>query len=442
MTTQTPEKLLEQAAAYWYNDHRTSGRKVQGAQDTLRLDEAMEQELVRQIGLLPEEGQQALFGKYCFRIKEEDLEEALGRNDLQGAAAFYESVLCGMLGLNGNISIDEVSMRKCCEAALSEYTGRIIRDADRAYSKRPSEENKRRAGRRAWKRVLGMTAAAAAVVLVCFSVAFTVNADFRANVLKWFIEDRTEYSVFRTDPEEGEEVAVTIKDLWRYEPTYIPERFTFWDKDGISNLVSYAYLDPDDYYLHITMQMPGSEIMIDTEDMEMEKLEWNGQEAFLYSSEEKGIEFSFILDGFPVYIAGRMNREECFEIAKGIRKNMTPVLATIEEIVTYEPQVIPEQYTLRDRVETDQNVTFTYTDKENHTMTIILQVPDLPFSIDETGMEVSHDFYRGEDSLLVYDEEGNVIYTCMKDGFGICIEGVLDINDPWDMANGIRKKSE
>ena len=89
------------------------------------------------------------------------------------------------------------------------------------------------------------------------------------------------------------------------------------------------------------MQMPGSEIMIDTEDMEMEKLEWNGQEAFLYSSEEKGIEFSFILDGFPVYIAGRMNREECFEIAKGIRKNMTPVIATIEEIVTYEPQFIP-----------------------------------------------------------------------------------------------------
>ena len=320
MKTQSLEKLLESAAAYRHNEHMKSDRKTDPGQTALCLNDSMERELVRQIGLLPEDAKQAFFGKYCFRIKDEDMDDALGRKGLRGLTSYYEPVLCGLLGLEEGMRIDEASMKKCCDAALSIYTDQIIADAGRADKAPPAENKQTTAGRGKWKRVFGAAAAAAAVLLACFSFTLTVNADFRAKVLKWFIEDRTEYSVFRTEPEEGEVADVTIKDLWRYEPTYIPERFTFAFKDSISDLVSYGYLDPDDYYLHILMQLPGNDIMIDTEDMEMEELTWNGQEAYLYSSETKGISFSFTLDGFPVYIGGKIDREECFEIAKGIRR--------------------------------------------------------------------------------------------------------------------------
>ena len=286
---------------------------------TVTFDTQQEQELIRQIALLPEDGKQALFGKYCFRIAYADLEEALLVRDAERKAALSEALLHSVLGIPEDKRIDDAVMRKCCDAALAEYIAQTEEEANRLHEERPDAEKRKLRRKSRFRRMLRAAGAAAAVVAACLAVTFTASADFRARVLNWFIEDHVEYSEFRTESD----AEVTIDDLMQYEPTYIPERFTFWEKFSGEEwpLVTFDYVDPDDYILSILLQLPGEDIMMDTEDFAVEQITWNGEDAYLYLSEEKGGRFVFTLDGFPVYIAGPLTRDEMLDIARGIQKN-------------------------------------------------------------------------------------------------------------------------
>ncbi|MBQ6734940.1 MAG: DUF4367 domain-containing protein [Lachnospiraceae bacterium] len=255
---------------------------------------------------LPEDAKNAFWGLYYFGLTPEDVTELYGVSHPVGTARYYTRLLSDVIGFGASEVIDADSMKAVSKSLLQSY-------ADEAKQQQTTD---RKHGKRVLRRVLRYAGFAAAVLVLGFSVTMVASAELRAVVLKWFFRDRVEYSEFT--PVLDHELSV--EEMYLYEPTYIPEGYILEGRHEESTLVDYAYLDKDDWYLMITISLPGYTTMIDTENAEIIKTEFRGAEAAIILSPDGYNHLICSIDEYPVYVSGRFETEELIKIAESIKK--------------------------------------------------------------------------------------------------------------------------
>ena len=267
--------------------------------------------LCQQILALSDTGKELFFGRYCYRMSDDAMQTIFGTTFPAGRLQYYKSILSSAHNMNEGERISERSYQRASEMALDQEVERIEKEANTQRILTFPNEPKRII------RVLMKGVAAALIILsLGFMTAMTVNAEFRERVVNWFIETFSEYSKVQTSS--GQDI--TTEDLRSYEPTYIPERYAHMDTVESDNEITYLYEDDEGSILYISFVLPGVEVGINTENIEIQEMEFRGEEAYMAFDDENRGTFAFVLDGIPVFIGGQMSEEDAMAIANGIEK--------------------------------------------------------------------------------------------------------------------------
>lgn len=267
--------------------------------------------LTEQILALPEDARELFYGQYCFGMSAETLQTMFSVPSPIGKLQYYKSILSSAHKLTKEETISEQSFREASEMALDEDVEQTEKECAGQgiipFSNRTIH----------LFRGIGKGAAAAAVIFaVGFASAVTVNAEFREKVVRWFIETFKEFSVFNSSSNEE----LTIEDLKSYHPTFIPERYQHIGTSETPVSISFSYAAEDGEALYVTFTLPGIDFLTDTENMDIQKLEYMGGEAYMMFDEDSRGTLAFSLDGIPVYISGQISEDEAYAIADGIVK--------------------------------------------------------------------------------------------------------------------------
>ena len=267
--------------------------------------------LSRQILSLSDTGRELFYGRYCFLMSDEAMHVMFGTAFPAGRLRYYKAILSSSHNLPDGEVISERAFKKAAGIAL---------DMDMELTEKEANGQKiislPRGARSVILKISKGVAAAIVIFAVGLTTAMTVNAEFREKVVNWFIETFAEFSIFNTTSEKE----ITIEDLRAYHPTYIPERYQHIDTVESPVGITYTYADEQGYILYIDISFPNIDAGINTENMEIRKLEYRGEEAYMMFDSENGGTFAFVLDGTPVYIGGMMNENEAMAIADGIEK--------------------------------------------------------------------------------------------------------------------------
>ncbi|MBQ6734365.1 MAG: hypothetical protein IJR00_05590 [Lachnospiraceae bacterium] len=267
--------------------------------------------LCQQILALSDTGKELFYGRYCYQMSNDAMQTVFGTSFPAGRLQYYKSLLSSAHNLKEGERISERSYQKASEMALDQDMERTEKEANR------QKMLVFPAGTKKIIRVLAKGIVAAMVILtVGFTTAITVNAEFRERVINWFIETFTEYSKVQTSSDQD----ITIEDLRSYYPAHIPERYTHTETVILDIEIAYYYEDPEGNTLYIRFSIPGTEVGINTENMEIKALEFRGEEAFMAFDDENRGTFAFVVDGIPIFIGGQMSEEEAMAIANGIEK--------------------------------------------------------------------------------------------------------------------------
>lgn len=256
--------------------------------------------LSKKIEALPIEGQSLLFGNYVFDLNSESMEILYEINDPDMNLAFFEHLLSEIMGIQKGERISDISMEKACRRALSRiaYAPEMISFPERVA------------------RSFGKAVAAILIVgIISFGTAMGVNAEFRENIIKWFIEATEQYTLFNL------ELSNSVDPLEQniYVPTYIPERYHMYRSDVLPGFISYTYEDENQDVLNITISEPDTNTYLNTEGMKKEVITINGQQAFLYHDGVYG-SLATNIDGYALYVTGKANRDDFIKIAENVVK--------------------------------------------------------------------------------------------------------------------------
>ena len=267
--------------------------------------------LSQQIIALSDTGKELFYGRYCYQMSDDAMQAIFGTSFPAGRLQYYKSILSSAHKLAEGERISERSFQRASE---------MSQDQDMERTEKAAITQKMFAFPRRTKkntRLLEKGIAAAMIILaVGFTTAITVNADFRKQVVNWFIETFTGYSKVQTSS--GQDI--TMEDLRSYYPAFIPERYAHTDTVESNHDIVYSYEDDEGNILYISFTLPGTEVGINTENMEIKTLEFREEEAFMAFNDKNEGTFAFVLDGIPVFIGGRMSEEEAMAIANGIEK--------------------------------------------------------------------------------------------------------------------------
>ena len=223
---------------------------------------------------------------------------------------WYKRLLANLADLEKNQFIADDSMQEICNKALEQYTSKFEREANQRNTVKLSFL------RRNGNTIITKAVAAAAIILsVTFVGTVTVNADFRERVINWFIESFVDFSLFNTESEHE----LSIDEMKLYHPEYVPDRYRLTETYEIDNGVSFDYTDERGNMLIILITMPGDGLMVDTEGLDMTELEYGGDTAYYFYNKNES-RFVFSKDGYPMYIIGNLDLDECVTIADGIKK--------------------------------------------------------------------------------------------------------------------------
>ncbi|WP_026659915.1 DUF4367 domain-containing protein [Butyrivibrio sp. AC2005] len=248
---------------------------------------------------LPQSGQHLILGTYAFGLTPESIEILYGISDAGQRLKFFEKMLAREMGLASDERISEDSLTSACKTIISNLS------KETATTRNTSNI----------VRIFTKTAAAILIAgIISFGTAYSVNAEFREAVTKWFIETFKEYSLIRFD-----NTTISGNNLEDYRITYVPERFSFDHIDKADSLISHSYLDADGYYLSIDIELPGGNNYVDTENTQLEILDFRGHEARYYSKENYSLLVTE-LDGYALFISGPVTKDEILKIVNGIEK--------------------------------------------------------------------------------------------------------------------------
>lgn len=260
--------------------------------------------------LLPHEARCVLFGEYCFDMSFNDMREMYELTDPKGLSVWYKRMLSNLAGLSKVQKIADASLKRISDAALEKYMALAEKRAnDESLTKAPMKPQKMVV------RFAKYVAAAAAVFVIGFTSMMTVNAEFREKVVDWVAETFSEFSIFNT----SSEIELSMDDLLKYTPEYIPDKYEYIDTVDMGDGVTYMYADDTGNVLSIFITMPGDGWMVDTEGMDVRETIYDGNDAYYYYGDGEA-RFIFSKDGYPMYILGDLDFEECILIANGIKK--------------------------------------------------------------------------------------------------------------------------
>lgn len=273
------------------------------------LDDTGLASLARRLSFLPEKEKGAVCGIFYFHLSAEDVTVFYGIDHPEEVALYYRDRLGKMLGLGDQKIISKKSMYEACERMLLEDSN----DNNTSDEKKTSTQTPGKKKTSVFRIVLS----AAAALFFFLIVGISASARFRSFMIRWLITSHNEYSEIKP-LSDGQ--AVTIEGTSQYYPAYIPNGFRFVDSESLSSMMHYVYTDRQGYYLNIEISIPDHATNLNTENAIIENTIFHDEKAFFILHDDGINFFVCVIDGYPVYIYGRVTQEELLKIAEGITK--------------------------------------------------------------------------------------------------------------------------
>lgn len=293
-----------------FSDLNTKSFEDLESNKSVNLSSEEQERICEKLLLLPDDARYLMFGEYCFNMAFDDIGDMFDITEPKGLSIWYKRMLSNMAGLDSDKEISDESLRLVSRNALEKYIEKIEAEANKGKIIKVSSRT--RHYMQAFAKVI---AAAVVIFAIGFTTTFTVNAEFREQVVNWFVETFQEFSIFNTSTDNE----TSLEELKLYEPGYMPDGYSYVDRMEMEDGVNFIYANEEGSIANILITMPSDNWMVNTEEMEFEKLDHNGTEAFFYNGEE-GANFIFSKEGYPMYIMGITKIEECIQIADGIKK--------------------------------------------------------------------------------------------------------------------------
>lgn len=140
------------------------------------------------------------------------------------------------------------------------------------------------------------------------------NAEFRERVISWVIEAFEKYSVFELKRND----IPTIQELQKYKLFYIPEGFQLGDTIEQPSLILYQYSGASHHTLSILMSLSDTRIYIDTEGIDLEKLDLGDTYAYYFEKDDVH-HIIFERDGYYFTVYGTISKSELLKVSGGIQ---------------------------------------------------------------------------------------------------------------------------
>ena len=273
------------------------------------LSEEQIESLCQRILSMPEEAKKLMFGSYCFRMQPDTIEKVFQIDFPLGKLRYYKNMLAVVMDIHEGHRICEDSFKKASLLALDQYVKQEEYDASVTKQTNTAIINKRK-----WSHLAKWAVAACAMIVVGISASITSNAEIRKRIIEWYTKHFSTHSVIQT----SEEKEITLETIKRFRLGYIPERYHLVAITELSFEINYLYQDDAQNNLDIMFQLPGTESLVDSEDLIIEEIEWNGQQGVFMTDETGYGSFAFSVNGVPIYVSGNLSREEFLAIANGI----------------------------------------------------------------------------------------------------------------------------
>ncbi len=266
------------------------------------LEEQKITELVELIKALPITEQNIILGRYGFDFSPEDVNIMYGVEDSKTELRRIHSFLSIRLELKDSI-ISDTSLSAAAQKIIEAET------LEAAYMPEETIKKKKRKFKIPKTAVIILISAA-----ITFSTALITSANFREMLFRILLVDHKEYSHVRVESTEEETQEVDVNSL---KVGYVPERFVLEKIEDVGFLKDYVYLYNEEY-LSITISSFDTDFFIDTEDADVQEIEYGDGEAYMIEKEGHLILF-YVKDNMAIRVMGRLSEEEIFKIADNIK---------------------------------------------------------------------------------------------------------------------------
>ncbi len=258
--------------------------------------------LSKKILLLPDKIQFIFFGKYVFNFSYVNIEELYSVENSKIELLYYENLFYTLFNLSENQAISEDSFKQASMTALK-LSEQKLQDS--------FVTNKKKSLFLIFKKPLKFIASILLVFSIGFAVTFAVNADFREQVENFFYELFETFGVFQTHS-----VSET-KDLEDYEITYIPDGFELESTISLPSSIAYYYVKSNTETISIFIGKSVSLFYVDTENVEIEELEFNDNKSYFYQKNQTNY-LLFESNGNYIEVLGNVTKEELINISSKI----------------------------------------------------------------------------------------------------------------------------
>ncbi len=265
------------------------------------------QKLSEKVLLLPPQGIFILFSKYCFRFTPAETELFYHIEQAKALLLYYQNLLSFVIGIRGRRSISDSSFRDACKIALKQYLDQEL------YTDEHQPVLLESKTRTVFRRIAQKIAIVAIIAIMSFSTMMVANAEFRERVISWVIETFEKYSIFELKSDD----APTVQELQKYKPHYIPEKFQLFNTVEQPSLILYEYSGANNDTLNILMSLSDMRIYIDTEGIDLERLDLGA--SFAYYFEKDNIQHViFEWDGYYFIVYGTVSKSELIKVAENV----------------------------------------------------------------------------------------------------------------------------
>lgn len=267
------------------------------------------QSISKKLLMLPPKAIYILFSKYCFLLNPSGVEAFFDIKNPSGYLFHYRKVISCFAGCSENEILSSSSMTAICKIALKDYMKQEVKldENTKVVFLSKCAQNIKKIGK--------SIAVAACIAIMTFSATMVVNAEFRGKVVSWVIEIFEKYSIFELKNDEK----LTIQELQKYTPQFIPESFQLQNMTEQPSLILYEYISEDANTLNIFMSLSDTKIYFDTEGIKLNHIEISETTAF-YFEKDKSNYIIFERDGFYFAVYGSISKSELIAVAEGIKK--------------------------------------------------------------------------------------------------------------------------
>lgn len=258
-------------------------------------------ELVELITALPITEQNIILGRYGFELSPEDVNIMYDVEDSKTELRRIHVFLSIRFGLKDSI-ISDTSLKTAAQKII---------ESERLEADYMPEETIKKKRRFKIQKTAAIVLISAAIV---FSTALITSANFREMLFRILFVDYKEYSHIRVESTEEETQEVDVSSL---KVGYVPERFTLEKIEDNDSIKEYVYLYNNEYLI-IGISKFDTSFYYDTEDSDVEEIEYGDGEAYLIKKDDH-LTLFYIKENMAVDIMGKLSIEEIYKIADNIK---------------------------------------------------------------------------------------------------------------------------